>query len=99
MSPDQCLEDEMRRKIEWRGSWFESEYNPEHHGNPYLIMFRDIIEFAADRIMKKAISELFKAPKSEPMYGGVSNLMHETAESYRFRVEVPRPATAVQRFI
>lgn len=62
------LKADMEARIVFRGRWFEEEYQPDLHGNPYAIIAKDVVEVAAAHLIKKHISDFFTP--AERAFGG-----------------------------
>ncbi len=89
------LKSDMEAKIVFRGRWFEEEYQPDLHGNPYAIIAKDVVEVAAAHLIKKHISELLTAVPGKFSGGGVVGQRIEG----KFTEKIPRPHTSVIRFM
>lgn len=89
------LKADMEARIVFRGRWFEEEYQPDLHGNPYAIIAKDVVEVAAAHLIKKHISMLLTAVPGKFSGDGVIGQRIDG----KFTEKIPRAHTSVIRFI
>lgn len=89
------LKADMEARIIFRGRWFEEEYQPDLHGNPYAIIAKDMLEVAAEYIVKKFIADFLKPKKRTFEGGGIL----DRRKQENFPEKIPRSLTSISRFM